>query len=281
MNIRSAINLVKSFGLRKCFFNAFSVLVSDVYVVSYMRCGQTWLRMMFIKALCLKYGFKTKSLETQFMTLFRSAPNVFFTHAGCTTVLKPGGRHFFNKQIFEFIKMYKSKKIILLVRDPRDLIVSLYHDHSKRRVCYQGSISDFVRNRGLGLEKPISFMNAWADEMGKRKDDFLIVRYEDLKRNANKELRKIFDFLKISISNEIISKAVKFSSFENMRRMELEKSYKDHRMLPVDTKDVDSYRARKGKVGGYKEELCKEDIDYIGNYMFKRLNPVFGYYREL
>lgn len=277
MDIKSIGCLIKSSGLRKCIFNMFSVLVSDVYVVSYMRCGQTWLRMMLIKVLCLKYGFKTDSLETQFMTIFRSAPNVFFTHSGSTI------KCFHDKQISKFINLYKGKKIILLVRDPKDTIVSSYHDFTKRRCKileedpYQGSVSDFIRDKGLGIEKPIRFMNIWAEEMEKRKDDFLLIRYEDLKKNTAKELRKVFDFLKVDVSDEIISKAVKFGSFDNMRKMELERVYQDNRMLPVDIKDVNSYRARKGKVGSYKEELCKKDIEYIENYVSNRLNPVFGY----
>lgn len=277
--IKSAFYALKVYGLKKCVFNALSMWVSDVCVVSFQKSGQTWTRVMFRKVLSLKYGIKKLSLETHMLTLFKPAPNVWFTHAGCTINQRQRQKSLaINDKALDFIKMLKRKKIILLVRDPRDEIVSLFHDHTKRNFCYEkGDTSKFLRDPDWGLRRPIDFMNLWAEEMDKRKEDFLLVRYEDLKNDAHKELKRILDFVKIKVDNYIINEAVKYGSFENMRKMEMARKYKDHRMLPKNINDPNSYRTRKGKVGSHKEELNEKDIEYMNKEIKEKLNPIFGY----
>ena len=60
--------------------------------------------------------------------------------------------------------------------------------------------------------------------------------------------------------------------------MEMAKEIKDYRMLPGDITDPNSFRTRKGKVGGYKEELNHDDMIYINKELNDKLNPFFDYY---
>lgn len=273
--IRSIIRAIRIYGILSCFRNYFSILTSNVCVVSFQKSGQIWTIMMFGKVISLKYGIhdvgkglvKKIKLDTVLMTLFKPIPTVLFTHAGSTS----------NEDSLDYVKMLKKKRIVLLVRDPRDEIVSLYHDHTKRNLWYKSNVSDFVRDPDWGLKKVIKFMNLWAEEMDKRKDDFSLLRYEDMKKETPKELKKFLAFLKIEVDDSIIDEAIKYGSFENMRKMELAKEFKDPRMLPHNVNDLNSYRTRKGKVGSHKEELNKEDIEYINKEIKEKLNPVFGY----
>lgn len=264
--IKSLVYILRNYGIRSCFFNFFSILISDACVVSFQKSGRTWLRVMLAKVLSLKYN-KRISLETQTMTLFKPDPNVFFTHAGCTR----------NNNLLNFGKMLKNKKIVLLVRDPRDEIVSLYHDHTKRNFWYKGDISSFIRDPDWGLKKVLNFMNLWAEEMSKRREDFLLIKYEDMKNDTKKELKKILNFLNIQTSEEIIDEAVKYGSFENMRKIELKGEIKDWRIKPVNPNDPNSFKTRKGKIGSHKEELNQEDIDHINKEIKEKLNPIFEY----
>ena len=43
-----------------------------------------------------------------------------------------------------------------------------------------------------------------------------MVKYEDLRRDTQTELKKIFDFLKMDISNDDLSKIVKKYDFDNL-----------------------------------------------------------------
>ena len=63
-----------------------------------------------------------------------------------------------------------------------------------------------------------------------------------------------------------------------MQKMEKEGAFRgDHRLTATDTNDKDSFKMRKGKVGGYKEHLTKADIEYINDEIQKNLKPEFGY----
>lgn len=265
--VKSAVYAIKSYGLKKCFVRIFSVLISDAYIVSYKKSGKTWLKVILAKVIALKHGSEMK-LDTHLMSLFKSTPNIMFSHAGSTKKN--------NILILDFGKLLKRKKILFLARDPRDQIVSLFHGTTKRTFLYKGNISKFIRDSELGINKLIDFMNYWAKEIDK-KEDSLIVTYEDLRKDTNKELKKILDFLKINVDDNIIDEAVNYSSFNNMRKMELAGTFNDFRMLPVNKKDSNSFKTRKGKVGGYKEELSKEDIAYLDKEIKEKLNPIFGY----
>ena len=71
-------------------------------------------------------------------------------------------------------KSLKSKKIIFLVRDPRDIVVSLFHGSRTRDLVYDGSdISVFIRDKNCGFPKIIKFMNIWANEIKKGETDLL------------------------------------------------------------------------------------------------------------
>lgn len=264
---KTALFILKTCGIKSCLSNYFSILISNACVVSFRKSGRTWLKMMLAKVFALKYGINKTSLEIQMMTLFKPAPNVFFSH---------GGSSVSNKKL-DFRRILKRKKIIFLVRDPRDVIVSLFHDWTKRNIHYEGNISDFIRNSSFGVNKIIDFMNNWIAEGDKRKEDFLLVKYEDMQENSHKELTKILDFLNIKVNDQILNEAIRYSSFENMRKMELTGKFKDRRMRPENINDPNSYKTRKGKVGGYKEELSKEDITYLNRKVKENLNQLFRY----
>ncbi len=265
--IKSGVFALKKYGVRKCIKGICSILISDVCVVSFQKSGRTWLRTMLAKYFAKKYGNKELKLDTEFLTFLKGDPNVFFTHAGGTR----------NKNPINFANLLKRKKIIFLIRNPRDVVVSLYHDLTKRNFLFKGSMSEFIKSE-WGIDKIISFMNYWGKEMRKRKDDFLILRFEDMKEDTGRELKRVLNFLGLPYDNATIKEIVKFGSFENMRKIEKEGKVNDWRLKPVNIKDENSFKTRKGKVGSYKEELKKEDIDFLNKKIKENLLEDFNYY---
>lgn len=259
---------IKSYGLKSFLRNAFSIAISDAVVVSFQKSGRTWLRLMLGKVLEKQYSIKKIRLDTEYITLFKPLPNILFSHAGCTK------KH--NKLSFQ--RIFRRKKIILLTRDPRAVIVSLFHDHTKRNFWYEGNnLSDFIRSV-WGLSKIINFMNSWAEEVKRRnKEDCLILTYENFYTKAAEELKRFLNFLELKHTDEIIAEAVQYGSVDSMRKMELNNAFKDQRMAPGDKKDQQSYRTRKCKLGSFKEELSKEDLSYIDQELKAKLDPLFGY----
>ena len=70
----------------------------------------------------------------------------------------------------------------------------------------------------------------------------------------------------------MVDEIVKFTTFENMRKMELDKDNlladkKGHFGKHTNPHHPDSFRVRRGVIGGYKDEMNPDDIDYCNERM--------------
>lgn len=196
--------------------------LTDCYVISFPKCGRTWIRVMLAKALALHFKDPGDlAIHLDPMRVMRvgsgKGPGIQFKHDGSSYV-----ETMITGQTRRNYQKYKGKKVIFLVRDPRDVMVSYYfHLTRRRRGAYKESQSEFIRDPLLGVGKLLEFMNGWYEHR-KVPSDFLLVRYEDLHQDPAGELRKVMEFLGLDdVSDEAISKAVEYSEFENMRRMSL------------------------------------------------------------
>ena len=101
----------------------------------------------------------------------------------------------------------------------------------------------------------------------------LILTYEDLKKDAFKEVSRLLDFMEIRINPHNLRQAIEFSSFSNMQNMEKAGQFADPRLIPGDKDNVNSFKVRKGKVGNYKEELNEADVEHVNQNIAKNLCP--------
>jgi len=184
---------------------------------------------------------------------------------------------------------YKGKRVIFLARDPRDVIVSSYFEKSKRGQIFgenpyesrdpgfDGSLQQFIDNPVGGFDTIISYYNIWA----RNRDipaGFLLVRYEDMKQDPEAQLRRVLDFMGLNaISNDAVAQAVKFASFDNMRKMESEGRYNSGMLKPGEPSDQDSYKTRKGQVKGYVNYLSETEIKSLNRKLKNELSDYFNY----
>lgn len=257
-------------------------LANQYYIISYPKSGRTWLRLLIAKVLQVRFGLKVKRedfFEIQLFSSYNKAvPSIVVDHYpdGQTTW---SGRM---EDLKRLLKRYASSKVIFLVRDPRDVVVSHFFQDTKRpkknpELFYQGSISEYIRDQKYGLDGIIKFCNLWASQRNVPKD-FLLVRYEDLHRNGLDELKRVTDFLGLAnVTDAQLKEAVDFASFGNMQKFEREDYFKTSMLRPGDVKDTESYKTRKGKVAGFYNYLGKEDIDFLNNKLSAEFNDFFGY----
>jgi hypothetical protein len=78
-------------------------------------------------------------------------------------------------------------------------------------------------------------------------------------------------------SRSVLEGAVEFSRFDNMRKIEA-KGFARPELDRRDPGDAESYKARKGKVGGYREYLSAGDVDYLNARIQERLSPYYADY---
>ena len=251
---------------------------ADVLILSIGKSGRTWLRVLINKYFSLKNNipFELNDLHR----IDDSIPSIIYTHEMW--------RHYTHARLPEFLKgkyiipdniLYK-KKVILLYRDPRDVVVSLYFQATNRSKRYKGKvpneISDFIRHKTLGIYNIVKVMNKWHSRLSDHQD-ILRISYEDMKKDVFMELKKILEFIGIeNVDNESAREAVNFSDFNNMKLMEAKGAFNKQALSPVDRNDTNSYKVREGKTGGYVRHFNDSDLDYLNEAM-EMLNDIYGY----
>lgn len=247
---------------------------ADTFLISYPKCGRTWLRIMLSKALAEHFGVADIDyLDSNLLGMEgQGLPRVRISHDSAPHWKTPG-------QLPTSKRRYRKKKVLLLVRDPRDVVVSMYFERSRRELVYDGSLSEFLHEKKGSLDTIIEYYNVWARNRAVPRG-FHLVRYEDLQRDAAAELMKIMEFLGLEgVSGEALRSAVDFASFKNMRAMEKKDALGSGRLRPRNEKDRESYKTRRGKVGGFVDYLSPEEIAWVNDRIAEKLDPLFGYDR--
>ncbi len=254
---------------------------ADAVIVSFGKSGRTWLRVMLSRFYGFRHGFPETALIgfDNFHLRDRRIPKIFFTH---DNYLKDYTGNTDSKVD------YLDRKVVLLVRHPADVAVSQYHQWKYRMRPRKKVINDypesdvdlftFVARHEAGLVKVIDWMNGWARELH-RLPDLLLVRFEDLKADTAGTLAKVVAFLGTPGSPEEIAEAVRFGSFENMRRMEAEGRFwlSGGRMTAADRRNPQSYKTRRGEAGGWRKDFTPEQVAEIEALIERRLMKGFGY----
>ncbi len=253
---------------------------TDVFLVSYPKSGRTWMRVMLIRFLQLHFGLELNPKilgPTQLKKFNPKIPVIKMTHGveGNPLELEP-------QELDDLFTNFRGKKIILLVRDPRDVLISSYF-HKKNRNEFSGdkvygkSLSEFLYEKKGGLDTLLKYYQIWYEKKSYFKD-FLLVKYENFHINPSYELTKICKFIGIEdIDEKKIDKAVDFSSFTKMHEMEIMNKFENEMLKPSDVKNVESFKTRKGKVGGFRDYLNENEIEYINQKILKNMPEWYGY----
>src|SRR5262249_44118533 len=153
--------------------------------------GRTWVNVLISRYFAKKFNLADRPVMTfdDFHRLNQSIPVLFFTHDNYLKDFLGSDEKFAN---------YGRSRIALLVRDPRDTIISQYfqwkHRMTERKKVINAypledlSIYDFAVSDAAGIPKVLRFMNAWARDL----DSFpslLLVKYELLRAETQRSLR--------------------------------------------------------------------------------------------
>lgn len=184
---------------------------------------------------------------------------------------------------------HAGKRLVLLVREPGDVLVS-FHQHWQHRMkpgkhwvndYPHGPLDlwEFTEHPRTGLDNLIAFMNRLAVETAGR-DDVLRVRYEDLRRAPQEGLERLIRFVAGSVDPAAVRAAVEYGSFQNMQRLERQNADDPRasgRLKPRDVNNPQSFKVRSGRVGGYREVYTPEQVARIDAQVRAELDPSFGY----
>jgi hypothetical protein len=174
----------------------------------------------------------------------------------------------------------RGKKVISVIRDPRDTIVSYYHHKKSRDGEYNGSLDDFLRDEGVGFVRLLAFLNAQMSVSQNDEAAVLQVTYEEMHEDTQKVLQEVLYFLGIEEDETLVQEAIDYSHFDAVKNRERTGELENGRFGKGFDGTENSYKARKGKVGSYKEEMNQEQIVWCNTLMEAMLPKELQFYLE-
>ncbi len=236
--------------LRKLFVytkGALGLSTKDIILASFPKSGNTWVRFVinnYISISELKGKVVTFSLLDQVMPEF-----------GVNNLIAPWpfkSMPRFVKTHWAWSPLFAKKKSLLVVRDPRDTMVSYYNYKSKQ--VSEGDSQDFqsfIRSRKFGLEAWFKHLKSWETKAT------CIIRYEDLKKDGLNEISKAMQKLELDINKETLEKAFDNASFEKLRTNE-----QTHGMSRKNFFSEGQMFFNKGKTNQWVKYFSESDLQY-------------------
>jgi hypothetical protein len=206
-------------------------------IISFPKSGRTWLRVMLDEL-----GMRPD-----------------FHHAGSSE--SQGLRV---QELVAGPREWRDRRVLFLMRDPRDTIVSAYFQATRRSRVYSGEFESFLRDPRFGVEKVAVFHLMWLGA-AEHFPAFLALQYEAFHRDAGPSLARAAAFLGGEATPQRIAAALEAGSFARMRTLEQTgegAARYGFRLTPGRADDPDSYKTRRGTVGAWREVFSPSDRDF-------------------
>ena len=230
-----------------------TIFPDDVFLTSFPRSGNTWTRF-------LVGNLVHQDDPVTFLNLEQLLPDMYI-HSD---------REMRNLKRPRVIKSHECfdpryKRVVYIVRDPRDVAISNYHWELKKGSFPDGfPLEEFVPRWMEAFYWPR--LGNWAEHVTswlstrRNHEGFLLVRYEDLMKNTQRELERMARLLSIEPTQERLQRAAELSSADRMRQLE---SSEGGKWLQTKYTRQDKPFVRKATSGGWKSVLPEKTVAYL------------------
>ncbi|XP_036023242.1 probable alcohol sulfotransferase isoform X1 [Onychomys torridus] len=195
----------------------FVIRDEDTIILTYPKSGTNWLT----EIVCL---IQTKGDPNwiQSVPIWDRVPSIETQKGYPLLINKEGPRLISSHLPFHLFpnSFFSSKaKVIYVIRNPRDVLVSGYFFLSKTKyVKYPESLTTYFEWFLKGNVVYGSWFEhtcAWISM--RERDNFLILSYEDIKKDTKSTIKKICDFLGKKLEPDELDMILKYSSFKAMK----------------------------------------------------------------
>ncbi|KAK7093250.1 sulfotransferase 1B1-like isoform X2 [Littorina saxatilis] len=238
----------------------------DVLLCGYAKSGVHWLWEILTMLTQGMSHLSTRRMEGNGLLMFAStahldslpSPRVLVTH------------RLFHELPSDFI--LKRRKIVCVVRDPKDVCVSAYFMmKAVKHAEYEGTFGGFLKLFEEGLLPG----NSWANwilsyEKGLKEHPELsvhVICYEQLKASPAKEIQRLAEYLGVAVPSGLVDAVASQTQFSHM------KVAKDNLENPfvATYKDEKDAIFRKGEAGGWKDWFTPEQAEHFDQHIQKQL----------
>jgi hypothetical protein len=263
---------------------------TGLLIIGHPKSSNTWLRVMMSRLYQVRHGLPASLIVTSDGLARRNpaVPRITATngHYSCEgavgEALAPGAPD----------SAMRHKPIVFLARNPCDIAVSWYFQFTRRQSAHKQelinasierpvdrrtvSIWDFVRHSDIGLPFLIDYLNIWERNVA-RLERAITVRYEDLRAEPARTLRRITELMGETFGDHDLEEAVSFGSFDNLRQLESKGFFRQGGLTLRNPNDPESFKVRRAKVNGYRDYFTPEQAAELEALMTEHLSPAFGY----
>jgi hypothetical protein len=251
----------------------------DAVVVSIPKSGRTWLRTFLCAYFCARTGRPFTLAPESYGD--PKIPRIIYSHDLFEQKTKADWWDRLRRKYLIPASELKKSRIILLVRDPRDAFVSHYVQLVHRSTetpneLKQKSLSEVLRDEAFGIGAIVATMNQWLREFSRHKH-FTVIHYETLREKTAETFAEVLSALgERQPEPAAFDTALRFSDFGNMQKLEAAGAFDSKILQPGDVRNPESFKVRRGKVGGFAKDLSPEDQAFAVSSM-RKLDARFGY----
>lgn len=204
----------------------------DVFLVGHPKSGMTWLEFMLAHLLPRgrRNGTTLRDLDRHVPSLAAYGPGdrlKLWPH-----VLRTSPRLFSTHSLFD--PRLTKGRIIYLLRDPRDVIVSHHHAHTSLNPDDAPDLQTFTAQEVGKPDAWSEHVEGWVDNRDIA--DFCLVRYEQLLADTRTELVRMASFIQLACHDADINRALEAGRFDQMRRKKMAGSWRGE--LPNDARQI-------------------------------------------
>jgi len=255
MNILNKINIFKPPGKN------LTVRDDDTFIVSYPKSGNTWLR-LFI------YSYYYK--DTTFKSIHKKIPDIYkqpkylFNFAKSPRLIKSHE---------PYNSMYK--KVIYIVRHPYFVSKSYLnffrkYNRAYKDLSYESFIKMFNNDELDSFGNWVNHVSGWINS--DLKENFLMVRYENLLNTPRSEFIKIINFFYGSYEETKIDYAILQTEFSRLKNAEVNNKM-NLKMIPKGNSNYNFFNIGKNIINQDEYKIFKKNI----SSEFKNLSNTLGY----
>ncbi|XP_049988056.1 sulfotransferase 2A1-like isoform X1 [Alexandromys fortis] len=229
----------------------FVVRDEDTVILNYPKSGTNWL----IEMICL-IQTKGNPKWIQSVPIWERSPWIDNEEGYQLLINRKGPRlitshlpfHIFPRSFFS-----SNAKMIYVIRNPRDVLVSGYFFWCKTNLVKNPeSLSTYFEWFLKGNVAYGSWFEHTCAWMSMRKmDNFLLLSYEDMKKDTRKIIEKICDFLGKKLEPDELDMVLKYSSFQAMK----ENKMSNFSLITEDEVTNGLVLLRKGMTGDWKNHF--------------------------